>query len=453
MSMNKETSSVGRRDFLRAASSAGVGLWLSGGVPSSYARGSYVRSRSPNETVRVAVMGVNGRGGVLARSFARAANSEVACICDVDQAVLARVVANVSEQQGRTPDGVVDFRRVLEDPQVDALVIAAPDHWHAPATILALQAGKHVYVEKPASHNPREGELMIEAQRKHNRVVQMGNQQRSDPRSIEIVQRIHDGLIGRAYYARTWYANTRGPIGRGTATAPPSGLDYELWQGPAPRRPYQDNLIHYNWHWFWNWGTGEINNNGTHEIDVARWALQVEFPTRVTSVGGRYHFEDDWEFPDTQDAGFDFEGGKTIVWQGRSCNGFPILNRGRGLSVHGTDGTVVLDRSGYEVYDLENTLVERSTAAEQVDALDTRGGDNMTDRHINNFLAAIRTGEALRSPIDEGQKSVLLCHLGNIAQMNGGALQTDPRTGRIQGDRRAQRMWAREYARGWRVVV
>jgi hypothetical protein len=170
-------------------------------------------------------------------------------------------------------------------------------------------------------------------------------------------------------------------------------------------------------------------------------------------VGGRYHFEDDWEFPDTQDAGFDFEGGKTIVWQGRSCNGFPILNRGRGLSVHGTDGTVVLDRSGYEVYDLENTLVERSTAAEQVDALDTRGGDNMTDRHINNFLAAIRTGEALRSPIDEGQKSVLLCHLGNIAQMNGGALQTDPRTGRIQNDRRAARMWSRQYAPGWRVVV
>jgi predicted dehydrogenase len=216
---------------------------------------------------------------------------------------------------------------------------------------------------------------------------------------------------------------------------------------------YRDNLIHYNWHWLKNWGTGEVCNNGTHEVDVARWALDVEFPTRVTSAGGRYHFEDDWEFPDTQDAGWDFPGGKTIVWQGRSCNGFPILNRGRGTSIHGTEGTVVADRDGYAVYDLRNKEVENHVGQDRTDALDTRGGDAMTDRHIANFIAAIRTGERLNAPIAEGRKSVLLCHLGNLAQWNGGALQIDPATGRIRGDRRAMAGWDRQYARGWRPTV
>jgi predicted dehydrogenase len=444
--MESSTIPVGRRDFLKVASATGVGLWLARPLsPLSV----FAQRRSPNERVTVAVMGVNGRGAVLARSFAAAPSSEVAYICDVDQAVLARVVQEVARVQPAAPQGVADFRRALEDPRVDALVIAAPDHWHTPAAILALKAGKHVFVEKPAGHNPREGELLAEAQRKYGRLVQMGNQQRSDPRTAEVVQRIREGLIGRPYYARTWYANTRGSIGRGSPAPVPAGLDYELWQGPAPRAAFRDNLIHYNWHWFWNWGTGEICNNGTHEIDVARWALGVEFPTRVTSVGGRYHFDDDWEFPDTQDAGFDFEGGRTIVWQGRSCNGFPIMGRSRGTSIHGTDGTVVIDRSGYVVYDLRNQEVEAQTAAERIDALDTRGGDVMTDRHIANFVSAIRTGSALNAPIEEGRKSVLLCHLGNIAQQHGGSLQIDPISGRIRDNGEAMTMWSREYAGGW----
>jgi len=238
-------------------------------------------------------MGVNGRGTVLARGFARTTHGEVAYVCDVDSLVLAKGVSAVAQVQGKSPKGLGDFRKALEDKDVDALVIAAPDHWHTPAALLALQAGKHVYLEKPCGHNPREGELLVEAQRKHRRVVQMGTQQRSAPRSIDIVQAIKEGAIGEPYLARAWYANTRGPIGRGKAVPAPANLDYELWQGPAPHTPYRDNVIHYNWHWFRRWGTGEICNNGTHEIDVARWALGVRYPTRVTSVGGRYHFADD----------------------------------------------------------------------------------------------------------------------------------------------------------------
>ncbi len=449
--MDRQASKLDRREFLREVSAAGVGLWAAGRARPASA--SVLRRRSPNETVRVGVMGINGRGAVQARSFASTANAEVAYVIDVDERLLRGVASQVGERQGVAPQGIVDFRRALEDPELDALVIAAPDHWHTPAAILALQAGKHVYVEKPAGHNPREGELLVEAQRRYGKLVQMGNQQRSDPRSIEIMERIHNGLIGRAYYARAWYANTRGGIGRGRPAAVPSGLDYELWQGPAPRVEFRDNLIHYNWHWFHNWGTGEICNNGTHEIDLARWALQVDFPVRVTSSGGRYHFEDDWEFPDTQDVGYDFAEGKTIVWQGRSCNGFPVLDRGRGVSIHGTEGTVVLDRNGYLVFDMRNRVVEDRTGGEDVDPLDTRGGDTMTDRHIANFVAAIRTGEALRSPIAEGRKSVLLCHLGNLAQEHGGALRTDPSNGHILDNPDAAARWQRTYAPGWEPTL
>src|SRR6266550_983294 len=435
-----------RRKFLKTASAAGFGL--------AAARSPlFGLARSPNDKVVVAVMGLNGRGTVLARGFARTAQAEVASVCDVDAVVLAKGVSAVAQVQGKSPKGLGDFRKALEDKDVDALVIAAPDHWHTPAALLAMQAGKHVYVEKPCGHNPREGELLVEAQQKHKRVVQMGTQQRSAPRSMEVVQAIKEGAIGQPYLARAWYANTRATIGRGKPAPVPANLDYELWQGPAPHTPYRDNVIHYNWHWFRRWGTGEICNNGTHEIDVARWALGVDFPVRVTSVGGRYHFDDDWEFPDTQDAGFEFEGQRAIVWQGLSCNPFPTQNRSRGTIVHGTTGSVVLDQDGYTVYDLESKVVKESIAPAVADPLAPSGDDQLTGLHLANFVAAIRTGAVVNQPIEEGAKSVLLCHLGNIAQWTGRALRTDPRSGRILGDEQAMSFWQREYAPGWAPVV
>ncbi|HKE88860.1 MAG TPA: Gfo/Idh/MocA family oxidoreductase, partial [Gemmatimonadales bacterium] len=328
-----------RRKFVKTVSAAGLGL-AAPGVR------SWVFGRSPSEKVVVAVMGLNGRGTVLAKAFARTPNATVGYVCDVDSVVLAKAAAAVGGLQPTPPRAIADFRRALDDKTVDALVIAAPDHWHTPATILALQAGKHVYVEKPCGHNAREGELIVEAQRKHQRVVQMGTQQRSADRSIELAQALKEGLIGSPYLARAWYANTRGTIGRGKEAPVPGNLDYELWQGPAPRTPYRDNVIHYNWHWFHRWGTGEICNNGTHEIDVSRWMLGVDTCTRVVSTGGRYQFDDDWEFTDTQEVTFEFAGGKTIIWQGQSCNGLPMFGRSRGVSVLGTNGSVVVDRDG-----------------------------------------------------------------------------------------------------------
>src|SRR5437773_1989186 len=437
----KSEAIMKRRRFVKTVSSAGLGIILG--------------PRSPAEKVVVCVMGLNGRGTVLAKTFAKTPNAQVAAVCDVDTKVLAKGVAAVAEAQGKPVKSLADFRRALDDKSIDALVIAAPDHWHAPAAILAMVAGEHVYLEKPCGHNAREGELLVDAQRKTKRVVQMGTQRRSSPRAIEAVQAIRDGMIGRAYFARAWYANRRATIGRGKAAPVPANLDYELWQGPAPRTPYRDNMIHYNWHWFRRWGTGEICNNGTHEIDVARWALGVDHPVRVTSAGGRYHFDDDWEFTDTQEAAFEFDGGRSIAWQGLSCNPYPVEGRGRGTMVHGTTGSMVLDQDGYVVYDMDNKVVKQNVAPPPsgTDSLAVSGDDQLTALHIANFVAGVRTGAPVSQPIEEGAKSVLLCHLGNIAQWTGRALRVDAATGRIQGDEAAMAFWQRDYAPGWAPTV
>ena len=439
-------SPLDRRRFVKHGTVAGIGM----GVLKAPA---FALSRNRNDVVGVAVMGVNGRGAGLAESFALDDGSEVRVICDVDSRATDRTVEAVSGQQDRRPTGMVDFRRALDDPDIDALVIAAPDHWHTPAALMALAAGKHVYLEKPCSHNPREGELLVEAEAKHGLVMQMGNQQRSAPESIEIISEIHAGLIGRPYFGRAWYANTRGPIGHGRETPVPDWLDYELWQGPAPRTPYRDNVVHYNWHWFWRWGTGEVNNNGTHEIDVCRWALGVEYPNRVTSSGGRFHYEDDWEFYDTQVCSFEFEGGKSITWEGRSCNGRPVEGRGRGAAIHGEKGTVVVDRNGYAVYDLDNNEVMRRRRFDAEATMDTRGGGALTNFHIANFLASVRGEAKPTAPIHDGRKSQLLCHLANIAQATGEALALDG--SRLAGGMsdQARQMWQREYEPGWEPQV
>lgn len=458
--MSSDQHALDRRAFVQA-SAAGLGLWAAGRVPAALAQpavpGASARGaavRGANERVRVAVMGVNSRGGEVAPIFAATPNTEVVYVCDVDARAIAKTTATIEQKQKSRPRGAADFRRALDDKDVDALYIAAPDHWHTPAALLALKAGKHVYVEKPCGHNPREGELLVEAERRHKRLVQMGSQQRSAPQSIEVVQEIRNGLIGRPYLARTWYANTRASIGRGKPAPVPAWLDYELWQGPAPRTAYQDNVIHYNWHWFHRWGTGEICNNGTHEIDFARWALGVDYPVRVSSTGGRYHFQDDWEFPDTQAATFEFDGGRTITWEGRSCNGFGVEGRGRGTVVYGTKGTALVDRNGYTVYDLAGKqVVKQALGKESDDGLNIRGGDTLTVRHVANFIDAVRTGARLNAPITEGHKSTLLAHLGNLAQQAGHSLRTDPATGHVLGDAEAMKGWAREYAPNWQPTV
>jgi predicted dehydrogenase len=442
-----EDAGFDRREFIKKSVLAGTAFGLAG--PYSMARGA----GSANDQVTVAIMGGRSRARVLARSFADVHGTVVKSVFDVDSRPLAELADDLSRRQGRKPETGTDFRRALEDPDIDALVIGAPDHWHTPATIMALQAGKHVFVEKPASHNPAEAELIVRAQKRYNKVVQMGNQQRSSRETLQAMKDISEGMIGEPYYAKTFYANARESIGRGKVAPVPEWLDYELWQGPAPRTPYRDNVVHYNWHWFWKWGTGELLNNGTHEYDIARWALGVDLPVRVSSSGGRYHYDDDWEFYDVQNVNLEFAEGKAINWEGRSANGFQLYNRGRGTTIHGTKGTIMIDRDGYILYDLDNNEIKRLMDDQDVDPLDTVGGGSMTDMHVHNFVQAISRGEKLNSPIEEGQKSVLALHLGNISQFVGRSLNIDPLSGRIIGDPEAMSMWSRQYESGWEPSI
>lgn len=450
--MTSIKSGIDRRDFLKTTSAAGLGIVA--GSRSVAPLFSETRRTSPNDKVIVAVVGVNGRGVVHAQNFAKFDDSEVAYICDVDSRVVSKGLDGVHRAKPNAqPKVISDFRRALDDKDVDALAIATPDHWHTPMTLLALKAGKHVYLEKPCGHDPHEDELLIAAAAKHAKQVQLGTQRRSGPRFFEAIQALKEGAIGKPYLARCWYANTRTTIGKGKGVPAPAELDYELWQGPAPRTPYRDNVVHYNWHWFERWGTGEICNNGTHEIDVARWLLGVDYPVSVSSVGRRNHFADDWEFPDAQDATFEFANGATIVWHGQSCNGLPMYGRGRGTVLLGTEGSLIIDQDGWVLADLKNTVVKESIATEKGDALNTTGDDFLTELHMRNFVDAVREKAKLNAPISDGAKTGMLCHLGTIAHQTGRKLKVDPATGRIVGDKDAMSRWSRTYEKGWAPAI
>ncbi len=427
--------SLNRREFIKDTAVTGAAL-----VALEASQNLRAQS-SPNEKMIVGVMGVNGRGSALARSFSAQPDAEVAYVCDVDERAIDKVTNSLVSLGAKKPQGVKDFRKLLDDKSIDVLVVAAPDHWHGPATILGCDAGKHVYVEKPACHNPREGEMMVEIARRNKCVVQMGNQRRSYPAIMEAIAKVHAGDIGRVYHSRGWYANLRGSIGKGREATVPSYLDFDLWQGPAAEKPYQDNLIHYNWHWFWNWGTGELGNNGIHALDVCRWGLEADCPTRVTSSGGRYHFDDDQQTPDTHTCSYEFEGGKSILWEGLSCNRKGLDGDTFGISFHGTDGSLFVKGPGYVQYDKGG----REVAKEAGTASDAP--------HLANFFECIRSGEHPNSDIEGGVASTLLCHLGNIAYRTGRTINLDPKAKKIVGDDDAATLWTREYRKGWEPKI
>lgn len=438
-----------RRTFLKKAA-AGTALAGMGGLGYGFSPRSYARILGANDRIALGIMGTNGRGRGLARQFEKLEGAEVRVICDVDDLALQKGVRAVMEVSGRAPETEKNLFRVLENKQVDAMVLAPPDHWHAPATILSCNAGKHVYVEKPLSHNPREGELAVEAARSSGRLVQMGSQRRSAPLLREGIGRLKEGIIGKVYMAKTWYTNNRKSIGNGKIVPVPGTLDYEMWQGPAPRRPYRDNLIHYNWHWFWNWGTGEALNNGTHEIDVARWGLGADFPLKVNSVGGRFHFRDDWETPDTQIITYELTGGACVIWEGRSCNGSLVEGADRGVIFYGENGTMRTGGDAYAVYDLNDRLVMEVNSGEVVDGRDiTSPSASMDELHITNFLECIRNGTEPNAPVETGHKSTLWVQLGNIAQRVGHTLEIDQQNGHILRDTEASKLYGRDYEPGW----
>ena len=423
---------IPRRDFIRQTSTLTAAVALS---PVALRA-----ANSSNRKITIAVMGCNNRGMNHIDGYLAQPDAEIAWICDVDSRAVEKGIAAVEKKTGGKPKGARDIRKVLEDKSLDAISIATPDHWHAPATVLACAAGKHVYVEKPGSHNARESELIVAAARKNKRVVQMGNQRRSWLWVIEAISALHSGEIGKVFFARAWFTNHRPAIGHGKVVPVPDWLDFSLWQGPAPERPFKDNILHYNWHWFWNWGTGELGNNGVHGLDLARWGLRVDSPKRVTCGGNRYHFQDDWESPDIYVAMFDF-GNCGIAWEGQSCDPRGFEGEKFGVNFYGEKGSLAIAGNNATFFDLNDKVVH-----------EIKGKSDDT-RHFRNFLDAIADGKKLNSEIEDGQCSTMLCHLGNIAWRTGHTINFDSQSRKIAGNKSAMKYWSREYRHGWEPRV
>jgi predicted dehydrogenase len=418
-----------RRNFMVASSVGALSL----------SAASYAKVIGANDRMMIAVMGMGGRGNDLAPNFAKLENAEIAYLADPDKDRLSKGGAKMEKETGKAPKLVPDFRTFLDDKSIDLMICSAPNFWHAPGTIAAVNAGKNVYCEKPCSHNGQEGEWMVAAADKNKKFVQMGNQRRSFEKIQEAMHFLHEGGLGRVYLAQCWYQNTRGTIGKGVAKDPPTALDYSLWQGPAPHRQFHSNYLHYNWHWFWHYGNGEVGNNGIHMIDVCRWGLQAEYPIQVTSTGGRYRWQDDQETPDTNLVTINYPDRKTIVWEGLSCNRLPE-GKTPDILFQGEKGSLAISGASYTVYD------EKGKEIKKVE------GKGPERDHMKNLVETIRGKAKLNSPILEGHKSTLACHLANIAYRTGKVVQVDPKTGRpIDAD--CMKLWGREYEKGWEPKV
>jgi predicted dehydrogenase len=440
-----------RRDFMRNLTYGAVGVGISG-ISSGFTAKSYNRIIGANERLNVALMGCGRRVGAYYDALKNKNNNvDLAYICDVMKKQRDKVGKDLNGKVSGPAKLVSDIHDVWNDKSVDAIFNATPDHWHAPGTWMAMQAGKHVYIEKPCSHNPREGELLVAFQKKYGKVIQMGNQQRSAKESQEIIGEIHKGVIGDVYKALAFYSNTRGAVPIEKKAPVPEGLDWELWQGPAPHREYTDNTWDYNWHWYgWHWGTAETGNNATHELDIARWALQVTYPEKVEVEAAKRHFKNDgWVMYDTMDATFRFPDNKIIQWDGKSRGGYKTYGSDRGTIIYGSEGTVFVNRDGYTLYDRVGKKIKDSKASGSEAGTALGGGGDMTDAHVANFFNVIRGKETkLNSPIEEGAISQMMCHYANIGYRIGKSYSVNTQNGHIL-DKDGMKLWDRQYEKGW----
>lgn len=389
---------VSRRQFLgRSAQGVAAGVV---GLSSSTARAG----RSPNERIGLGIIGLRNQGKLLASEFARLDDVEIRSVCDVDASQFAPALHAVTEAGRTAPTMEYDFRRLLDDRTIDAVVIATPDHWHASMTNLACQAGKDVYLESPSTHTVTEGPAMIQTVQQTGRIVQVGLQQRSGSHFRSAVESVRSGRLGQVNFAKAWIVHRRKSIGRKPDCDVPLHVDYAQWLGPARARAFNPNRFHFNWRWFWDYGGGELANWGVHMLDVARWGLNVDLPTRVSAVGGKYSFDDDQETPDTMQVQYVFAG-KSISWEHRLWSSHGMEGRSSGVSFHGDQGTLVVDRGGWKVYDHRENVT-----ADATDLLGT---------HLRNFVTCVRSRQTPVADVEVGHVSSTLCHLGNIAYRQG----------------------------------
>ena len=428
-----------RRSFLKSSAMAGA---------VAAAPGLRRVAGSPNEKFRVACMGVRGRGRQLLYDFAAMPEVEVVTICDVDTRLFDERVKAVEERQGVRPATETDFRRLLDDKSIDAIVMGTPTHWHAIPTILACQAGKHVYVEKPASHNMKEGQAMIRAARKYDRVVQVGIQSRSGRNYEEACDYIRTGVLGKVMFAKGWESARQKSIGFPPDGSPPPGVDYDMWLGPAPERPFNPMRFHSNWRWFFDYGCGDLGNDGVHRTDYARRGLAAGFegqgkklpdwPSAVATSGGKYFFDDAQEWPDTLIVTWDYPGA-TLMYEMRLWSRPPLEGYAEGAAIYGENGYVIIGNGGWRAHGPKGEVIKTGSSLKADDDV----------RHKRDFLRVIRDGGRPACDIEIGHVASGLVHLGNAAWRLDRKLHFDAAKQEFPGDREANQLLGRSYRKKW----
>jgi predicted dehydrogenase len=434
-----------RRDFLKSSAAAATVGTLGFNIKTSAAN-----ITSPNDTIRVACVGVKGQGNSHIREYLKMPNVQIAAICDVDEKVRNQRIAEIEKESGKKPASFVDIRKLLEDKSIDAISIATPNHWHSLMGIWACQAGKDVYVEKPCSHSYWEGKQLVAAARKYNKIVQHGTNSRSTAALREGMQKLSEGVIGEVYMARGLCFKWRDTIGKKPDSTVPSGVDYDLWTGPAPKRAFNENRFHYNWHWNWDYGNGDIGNQGIHEMDIARWGLGVTLPTKVFSMGDHFMFNDDQNTPNTQIANLEFvvNGKKKMLvfevrhWMTNNEAGIGQRKNNRGEFDSNCIGNIFYGSEGFmaiEGYNSYKTFLGRK---QEPGPSRSEGGSNWV-----NFIKAVRSRkrEDMNADIEEGHLSSALMHLANISYRTGRSLDFDPAKEMITNDPKANAMLRDKY--------
>jgi len=389
-----------------------------------------------NETITLALIGGKGQGRTDALNAIKD-GAVIKTLCDIDDEVLRRTGSDLAKAQNKNPTSEKDFRRVLEDKDIDGVIIATPDHWHAIPTILACQAGKDVYIEKPLSQTILEGQLMRDAARKHNRVVQVGMQRRSGEHFQRAIEYVASGKLGKVCLVKAWMCQVRGSIGTPPDGPVPPGVDYDRWLGPAPKRPFNRNRFHYSWRFFWDYGNSELGNQGVHMLDVAMWGIQALrgvdkcLPKHVSGSSGIYWLNDAKEVPDTQVMTYDY-GDLALVWELRSFqDAFPMEGTTAGTAFYGTEGALFVDGAGWKVHSKKGEVGPSEKAA---------GGS-----HTRNFLECMKSRKPPNADVELGRLSTTLCHLGNICTRLKRDLHFNPAAENFANDQEANALLTKEY--------
>ncbi len=430
-----------RRSFLKSSAGAVLGSTAVGTAAA--------KTRvSANNKVNIAMMGVRGRGIWLTRYFSALPETNIPYICDVDSTVVGPAKEVIEDKKGKTPELVDDIRYVLDDPTIDAIIVATPVFWHSAATILACEAGKDIYVEKPISHNIREGRLAVEAARRNNRIVQVGTQRRSSAVTQRFIDYVQSGKIGRLLMTKLWNTQLRENIGHKEDEPVPAHVNYDIWTGPVPKLPFNQNRFHYSYNWNWHYGAGDIGNDGSHWLDLGLWAMGVGHPTEVSGMGRKLYFDDDQQTPDTQNVTYNYKD-QVIMYEQRLWNSYMQDESQNGIAVYGTDGYATLSSdsgNAVRVFDDKGKLIHMEFEPGETK---WEGWSLNGESHYQNFINCVRSRRRPNADAEVGHMAASLCHLGNIVARTGRTIHFDPATETITGDPEANRLVSREYRKHW----